>query len=314
MEDAQHGYSESWREQVRLQEELVMKEKSSSRQSDSKYARDGKNEKRSRTTIWRNLSAKIKRKSWDNTKAHFSVTRDARTNEFCEWFRRMSRSGIKSQWQIDLRSKSTSNACKLSFHAEPRQALATWHVEYIWITGNRLWLSIFFVWFIPRSSSRNSLLYNTKRTRISSTSNRDRDSFCKRWETKKRHNSNADICRKGRRPWVLQYRWNYRRTTWSDSKDSKYRNCNLTNSMHPLHSDVWKIRFKNQVTTCYDCPSEAKLRIKEVEMVDSLKEFKSLRSIAGKKFPKFEELDARIASALKKIIQNSHVKKKVSFE
>ena len=32
---------------------------------------------------------------------------------------------------------------------------------------------------------------------------------------------------------------------------------------------VWKIRFKNQVTTCSDFPSEAMIWIKEVEMVDS---------------------------------------------
>ena len=32
----------------------------------------------------------------------------------------------------------------------------------------------------------------------------------------------------------------------------------------------WKIRFKNQVTTCSDYPLEAMLWIKEVEMVDSL--------------------------------------------
>ena len=31
---------------------------------------------------------------------------------------------------------------------------------------------------------------------------------------------------------------------------------------------VWKIRFKNQATTCSDFPSEAMLWIKEVEMVD----------------------------------------------
>ena len=34
----------------------------------------------------------------------------------------------------------------------------------------------------------------------------------------------------------------------------------------------------------------------------------------GKKFPNFEMLDARIASALNKIIQNSHIKKKCSLE
>ena len=41
---------------------------------------------------------------------------------------------------------------------------------------------------------------------------------------------------------------------------------------------------------------------------------KSSRSVAGKKFPNFEMLDARIASALNKIIQNSHFKKKVCVE
>ena len=51
-----------------------------------------------------------------------------------------------------------------------------------------------------------------------------------------------------------------------------------------------------------------------MEMVDSLDELKSSRSIAGKNFPNFEMLDAKIASALNKIIQNSHLKKKVSLE
>ena len=75
----------------------------------------------------------------------------------------------------------------------------------------------------------------------------------------------------------------------------------------------WKIRFKNQVTTCSDFPSEAVLWIKEVEMVDSLGE-KSSRSIAAKNFPHFEILDGKFSSALNKIIQNSYFKKKVSLE
>ena len=76
----------------------------------------------------------------------------------------------------------------------------------------------------------------------------------------------------------------------------------------------WKIRFKNEVTTCSDFPSEAMLWIKEVEMVDSVDELKSSRSIAGKNFPNLQKLDAKIASALNNIIQNSHFKKKVSLE
>ena len=63
----------------------------------------------------------------------------------------------------------------------------------------------------------------------------------------------------------------------------------------------WKIRFKNQGTTCSDFPSDAMLWIKEVKMVDSLEELKSSRSASGKNFPNFEMLDAKIASALNKI-------------
>ena len=56
------------------------------------------------------------------------------------------------------------------------------------------------------------------------------------------------------------------------------------------------------------------LWIKEVEMVDSLEELQSSRSVSGKNFPNFEMLDAKIASALNKIIQNFLFKKKVSLE
>ena len=56
-------------------------------------------------------------------------------------------------------------------------------------------------------------------------------------------------------------------------------------------------------------------RIKEVEMVGSVDEKKKTsRSIAAKKFQKFELSDATIASALKEIIQSSQFNKKVSPE
>ena len=51
-----------------------------------------------------------------------------------------------------------------------------------------------------------------------------------------------------------------------------------------------------------------------MEMVDSLDELKSSRSVPGKNFPNFEMSDARIASTLNKIIPNFHFKKKVSLE
>ena len=50
LEDAHHGYVESRRQQVRLQEELVMKEKVVRDTQNPKHARNGRNEESSRTT------------------------------------------------------------------------------------------------------------------------------------------------------------------------------------------------------------------------------------------------------------------------
>ena len=50
LQDAQHGYIESRREQVLLQEELVYERKPPPRYSDPKHARNVRNEESSRTT------------------------------------------------------------------------------------------------------------------------------------------------------------------------------------------------------------------------------------------------------------------------
>ena len=54
--------------------------------------------------------------------------------------------------------------------------------------------------------------------------------------------------------------------------------------------------------------------IKEVEMVDSVDDLKSSSSIRGISMPNFEVLDARIASALNRIIHNSQFKRRISLE
>ena len=54
--------------------------------------------------------------------------------------------------------------------------------------------------------------------------------------------------------------------------------------------------------------------IKEVEMVESVDELRSSSSTRGISMPNFEVLDARIASALNKIIHNSHFKRRISLE
>ena len=82
----------------------------------------------------------------------------------------------------------------------------------------------------------------------------------------------------------------------------------------PATLACWKIRFKTEVCICSQFPTEAMHWIKEVEMVDSVDDLKSSSSIRGIQMPNFEVLDAKIASALNKIIHNSHFKRRISLE
>ena len=82
----------------------------------------------------------------------------------------------------------------------------------------------------------------------------------------------------------------------------------------PATFACWNLRFKTEVCTCSQFPTEAVQWIKEVEMVDSVDDFKSSSSIRGISMPNFEVLDARIASALNKIIHNSQFKRRISLE
>ena len=80
----------------------------------------------------------------------------------------------------------------------------------------------------------------------------------------------------------------------------------------PATFACWKIRFKIEVCTCSHFPSEAVLWVKEVEMVESVDDLKSSSSVRGIRM--LEVLDARIASALNKVIHKSHFKRRVSLE
>ena len=77
---------------------------------------------------------------------------------------------------------------------------------------------------------------------------------------------------------------------------------------NPATFACWKIGFKTEVCTCSQFAIEAMPWIEEVEMVESVDDLKSSHG------PDFQLLDARIASALNKIIQNTRFKKKVSLE
>ena len=76
----------------------------------------------------------------------------------------------------------------------------------------------------------------------------------------------------------------------------------------PATFACWKIRFMTEVCTCSQFPTESMQWIKEVGLVESVDELRS-SSTRGISMPNFEVLDTRIASALNKIIHNSHSSK-----
>ena len=76
----------------------------------------------------------------------------------------------------------------------------------------------------------------------------------------------------------------------------------------------WKIRFKTEVCTFSQFPTEALHWIKEVETVDSVDDLMSSSPTRGIQLPNFEVLDARIAAALNRIILISHFKRRISLE
>ena len=55
----------------------------------------------------------------------------------------------------------------------------------------------------------------------------------------------------------------------------------------PATFACWKVRFKTEVCTCPQFPTEAMHWIKEVEMVDSVDDLKSSSSIRGISMPEF---------------------------
>ena len=114
------------------------------------------------------------------------------------------------------------------------------------------------------------------------------------------------------RPSTMSYlRWIFRRIPWLDSKGSKYPKCN-SSVHHFFDVGIYDSKTKRLLVVIFY--GETMLWINEVEMVCSLEELKSPRSVCSRDLPNFEMLDVKIASALKEIIRNSHHKKKVSLE
>ena len=105
---------------------------------------------------------------------------------------------------------------------------------------------------------------------------------------------------------------------WADQQRLQISDLHFDKFPTPAIFACWKLRFKTEVCTCSQFPTEAMQWIKEVELVDSVDELRSSSSTRGISMPNFEVLDevldARIASALNKIIHKSQFKRRISLE
>ena len=82
-----------------------------------------------------------------------------------------------------------------------------------------------------------------------------------------------------------------------------------------LEFQSWKVNFKSEVCANSVFPQITMHWIKEVEIAKSIDDLMTSQSFARRRdFPDFEMLDAKIASALKKLLTSVHFRRRVSVD
>ena len=115
--------------------------------------------------------------------------------------------------------------------------------------------------------------------------------------------------------------------TWNPlyrSRGTYSQNCtieNPRNQISDLHFDefpdssdfkCWKTNFKTEVSSYSRCPTFAMLWIKEEKVAKSVDVLMTSQSIYGKYFHDFDMLDAKMASALRKIMSKRRMLRKTT--
>ena len=89
----------------------------------------------------------------------------------------------------------------------------------------------------------------------------------------------------------------------------------LGNFLDHTEFQSWRVNFRTEVCSKAKNPSLALQWIKEIETAKSLDHLITPKSIIGKNFPDFEELDLLMAAALKKCYdKHTHFRAKISVE
>ena len=130
------------REQIRLQEELLRKEKAL-RDTQVWSKHEMGNMKRAREQQVDEISMQKLRKITRLFNTSLPIAANARTDEVYDWFWRIPGCWTKSLWEIVLRFQSNWDDSEFSFFAQPRQKIAAWYMESIRSAGKRFWKYIF---------------------------------------------------------------------------------------------------------------------------------------------------------------------------
>ena len=133
------------------------------------------------------------------------------------------------------------------------------------------------------------------------------------WWVKAKHQLRIRDASQDRQPEnsVIPSEGDFSKTFGADQQRLQISDLHFDKFPTPTTIACWKIRFKTEVCSCSQFPTEAMLWIKEVELVDSVDDLKSSCSVKGIHMPNYS---MRIASALNRIIHNIQFKRKVRLE
>ena len=244
LQDAQHGYIESRREQLRLQEEISLKEKAL-RETLIRNIHEMGEMKRAQELRVDDFSVQKLRGSHETIQRLTSQMQEMQEQMNSGKFQEVESNHSGRLSYVPSQPAAISSSCSMRSR-DKRLPLDTWNTSGL--QGN-----VFGIQFSTLDSSRNHYQRIHHSTTPGDTGSVPvhmgiRTLVARDEDQNLAQNCNADICKKASdREFII--------------------------SGAPSTLFVWKIRFKNQVTTCSDFPSEAMLWIKDVEMVDSLVEF-----------------------------------------
>ena len=81
----------------------------------------------------------------------------------------------------------------------------------------------------------------------------------------------------------------------------------------PLTFSYWQIHFRTEICSS-SCHPSAMSWMRDIELAQTLDNLKTSQSTAGNQFSNFEMLDAKVATASKRILTNMNLKKKSSWK